>query len=494
MNKDEAGTGNEESSAAVAEAFKMSLDVQIQDAGPCKKHVNVRVPRDDITHFYEAAIGELSTKADVPGFRTGHVPKKLLERRFRTELSDQVKQKVLVESLEQLTEENDLDPINEPNLDVENIEIPEEGDFEYEFDIEVRPEFDIPDYDGLRIQRPVREIADTDVENYLQRFLSQYGQLVPHDGVADQNDFVVLSVELTHNEQPLRKLPELTVQMKPVLRFQDAELDDFDKLMTGVSAGATREADLLISLEAESMEMRGETVHARFTVQDVKRQRLPELTKEFLQRIGVESEEELHGEIRLTLERQVMYEQRQATRTQVLEKITESADWDLPEQLVLRQVDNALQREVLEMQQAGFTTQQIQARENQIRQRAVSTTRKALKEHFVLNKISTQENLEVSPADIQSEITLMAMQRGESPRRVRARLEKSGTIENLEAQILERKAVDCILERAEYDDVDMEPPAEDRVEAVPHSLCGITREPAAHDIVDEESEEAGTTE
>ncbi len=83
--------------------------------------------------------------------------------------------------------------------------------------------------------------------------------------------------------------------------------------------------------------------------------------------------------------RQNEWEVRQATRRQVLDKITESATWDLPESLVKRQVDNALRREVLEMQQAGFSDAQIRARKNDLMQHQMSTTRQALKEHFVLD-------------------------------------------------------------------------------------------------------------
>jgi trigger factor len=131
---------------------------------------------------------------------------------------------------------------------------------------------------------------------------------------------------------------------------------------------------------------------------------------------------------------------------QVLEQITASADWELPEKLVLNQTENALRREMLEMQQAGYTTQQVRSRENEMRQKAVSETRQALKEHFVLDKIADAEEIEVSPSDVESEIFMMAMQSGENPRRVRARLQKSGMIDNLEAQIRERKAVDVVLE------------------------------------------------
>ena len=128
---------------------KMELDVEIKDAGPCKKHVRVRVPRAEIDRFYEETVKTLTEKTAIPGFRPGHVPQKLVEKRFRTELSSDVKQRVLVESMEQLSENKELDPINEPDLDVEAIDLPDEGDFEYEFDIEVRPEFSV---------EPVQEI------------------------------------------------------------------------------------------------------------------------------------------------------------------------------------------------------------------------------------------------------------------------------------------------------------------------------------------------
>jgi trigger factor len=453
------------------EKRKLELHVEIKDAGPCKKHVRVRIPRAEVDRFYEETVHALAERTAIPGFRPGHVPQKLVEKRFRTELASDVKQRVLVESMEQLSENKDLDPINEPDIDVEAIELPEEGDFEYEFDIEVRPEFKLPNYEGLTIKRPVREVTDADVERHFESFLSQYGQLAPHDGPVEPGDVVSASLETERDGQKLLTVADASLRVRPVLRFADAELNGFDKLMSGAQAGDERTTAVTVSREAEELELRGEKIDVRFRVLDVKRWRKPEITKELLTRIGVESEEELRQEIRESLGRRVTYEQRQAVREQVSEKITESATWDLPEQLVRRQVENALRRTILEMQQAGFTTREIQARENQLRQNAVTSTRQALKEHFILDKIAEQEHVEVTPNDIQAEIRLMALQRGETPRRVRAKLEKSGMIENLEAQIRERKAVDVILERAKYKDVPMELSLDERVEPVPYSVC-----------------------
>lgn len=478
-------TGNPEmtSGTALAEGgdeapFKMSLVVDIQNAGPCKKHVRVQVPRADLDYFHNDAVKELVSTAAVPGFRPGHVPRKLVEKRFRKEVVDHVRQKVLMQSLQQLGEDHKLDAINEPDLDVEALVLPEEGDFTYEFDVEVRPEFDLPDYAKLKVKRHVRTISDAEVQTYLENYLAQFGQLVPHDGPAEAGDFVFASLRFTSADKELGRATERQIRIRPTLRFADAEIAKFDKLMQGVRPGDVREATTKISVEASTVELRGEPVTIHFEIADVKRLRLPALDQEFFDQVGTESEAVLRQEIREVLERQVTYEQRQATRRQVLEKITASADWDLPESLVKRQVENALRREVLEMQQAGFTDEQIRARQNELLQNQISETRQALKEHFVLDKIATQEKLEVTPQDKEIEISYMAMQRGESPRRVRARLEKMGLLENLEAQILERKAVDVVLEKAVFEDTPGEAGRQDDVEALELSVCGHEVAPA----------------
>ena len=472
-------TGSSETTSAVAEApFKMTLGVEIQNAGPCKKHVRVQVPRSDLDYFYNDAVKELVSTAAVPGFRTGHVPRKLVEKRFRKEVGDHVRQKVLMQSLQQLGEDHKLDAINEPDLDVEALVLPDEGDFTYEFDVEVRPEFDLPDYAGLKVKRPVRTISDAEVQTYLENYLAQFGKLVPHDGPAESADFVLASLRFESAGQELSRASEREIRIRPVLRFADAEIAEFDKLMQGVRPGDVREATTTISVEASTVELRGEPVTIHFDIADVKRLRLPELDQEFFDQVGVASEPVLRQDIREVLERQVIYDQRQATRRQVLEKITASADWDLPESLVKRQVENALRREILEMQQAGFTDEQIRARQNELLQNQISTTRQALKEHFVLDKIATQEKLEVTPHDKEVEISNMAMQRGESPRRVRARLEKMGLLENLEAQILERKAVDVVLQKAIFEDTPGESIQKYEVEALELSVCGQEVAPA----------------
>lgn len=482
---------NTSSQVAVAESGaedqgRLDLKVDIKEIGPCKKHIFVTISESDIQQLREDTVSELSKETAVPGFRAGKVPEKLLAKKFRTEISDQLKQKLLVQSLEQVSEENNLDPINEPELDVENLDVPESGDFDYEFEIEVRPEFDIPDYSSITIDRPVKEITDEDVTAAGQRYFSQFGQVAPLEGKAETGDYVVCNIEFTHGDKVIREMEEITVRLRSTLRFQDAEVEKFDDLMLGVTEGDVKEFEVSISREATDVEMRDEKVQAKLTVLDVKRLEIPEIDDAILERIGVNSVDELNELLKSSLTRQVDYEQRQKTREQVLGKITESASWDLPEGLVRKHVDNALRREMLEMQQAGFSRQQIMARENKIRQESVTTTQQALKEHFVLDKVATEQDIECTGEDISAEISTMAMQQGESPRKLRAKMIKNGMIENLEAQIRERKAVDFILSKASFNDIPMDNFLEDDIESVNRS---VTSSIVDSEVVEEEEEQ-----
>jgi trigger factor len=269
--------GDAVAAVEVPEIYEMSLDVTIEEAGPCRKHVKVIVPRKDIDHHFEQTTEKFRGEADVPGFRPGMVPAQLIQKRFRRELADQVKQDILLESLEQISEKHDLDPIDQPDLDLETLDLPEDGDFSYEFDVEVRPEFDLPDYSGLKLDRPSKEIDDAEIEKSLERYLSQYASLEERDGAAEADDYVALKLTAEHGGKTTREIDEFYVRVKPTLRFEDAELEGFDKIIVGKAKGDKVSTTATISSESANIAMRGEEIALTLEVLEVKAIKLPEL-------------------------------------------------------------------------------------------------------------------------------------------------------------------------------------------------------------------------
>ena len=125
----------------------------------------------------------------------------------------------------------------------------------------------------------------------------------------------------------------------------------------------------------------------------------------------------------------------------------------------------------MELKRSGFNDNDIQAHENELRQNSAVSTARALKEHFILERIAEEEKIEAVDADYDHEIALIASQSGESPRRVRAQIEKSGNMDVLQNQIIERKAIDLILDQATFKEVPFEF-EHTQVEAVDQALGG----------------------
>jgi trigger factor len=477
---------------------KLHQTVEISEVGPCRKHVKVTIERSDLDARMDEKVAEMIGEAQVPGFRPGKAPRGVVVRRFHKDISDQVKGEVLYASLEQLAEENDIAPLAPPNLNLAAIEIPKEGPFIYEFDVEVRPEFDLPEYKGLKIKRPVKQFTDNEVAEEERRILSRYGQVVPKpDGVAEFGDIIVADMTTKYKDQVIGEGKEVRMRLDDTLAFKDGVAKNFATQVKGSKAGDTCVIDVVMSDTAANPALRGQTVQAHLDIKDVKMIRLPELTHEFLHEFGVHTPEQLREKVRALLEARLEYSRRQSAREQILQHITAAATWQLPTDLLQRQTRKAFARRVMEMRQAGMSDEEISARQRLLHQDTLQTTELALKEQFILQKIAEVEKLDVSEEEIDDVIAAIAAQTDQSPRRVWAQIEKEELTESLAAQVLERKALELILRNAEFEDVPLEPEAKVATveeQAIPGEMHDPTATGAEVQPTDEQAAASGPDE
>jgi trigger factor len=452
----EASAADAQAEEPAEEEQPLELEVAIDKRGACQRHVCVTVSRADIDRYLDDEFSKLVKDAEVPGFRPGHAPRKVIESKFRKDVRDRVKGALLMDAVGQVGKDEELSVISEPELDVDAVKLPDDGPLTFEFDIEVRPEFTVPQWKGLSINKPVRQFSAADVDAQLKRVLGRHGRLVPKEGPAVSGDYVTTNLTFADGEQVLSRAEEEVIRIRPTLSFRDGKIVGFDKLMAGVCAGETRVGKAVLSDDAPNILLRGKEVTATFEVLEIKLLELPELTPQFLESVDVESEADLRDMIKDNLERQLEYQQRQQAREQVTAALTEAATWELPPGLLKRQSRRELQRAVLELQRSGFSEEEIRAHENELRQHSMESTARALKEHFILERIAEDEELEVNEADHDEEIKLIASQTGQSARRVRARLEKGGVMDALHNQIIERKVIDRILASAVFQEVPYE--------------------------------------
>jgi len=472
------------------EPTRLDLIVDIKSPSACERHVAVTVSRADIDRYFDDAYSNMMEGAAVPGFRAGRAPRKLVESRFKKEATEQVKGSLLMDSLSQISEESDFAAISEPELNLDAVEVPDSGPMTFEFDIEVRPEFELPKWKGLKIDRPMRDFTEADVDAQLNQTLSRYGQLVPHEGAAEDGDFITINLTASADGKQVSHEQELVTRVRDVLSFADGRLEEYGKLMAGAKADDKKLAKVTLTGDAPNVDLRGKEVDIELEVLEVKRLKLPELTEDFLGELGnFSTEEELREAVQQNLVRQLEYEQQQKSRQQITAMLTESANWELPPGLLKRQSTREVERAVMEMRRSGFSEAEIRARENQLRQNSAESTATALKEHFILERIAEEENIDVEEGDYEKEIFLMSMQSGESPRRVRAQLEKRGLMDVLRNQIVERKVLDLVQGEAKFNDLPYEPESSD-VEALNIAVGGGTESliPEAADDEDQDDD------
>ena len=458
--------------AAAEEAQQLTLDVEVETPSPCERRITVTIARDDIERYYDNAFSELMPSAAVPGFRAGRAPRKLVEQRFRDEVTDQVKGNLLMDSLSQVSEEQEFAAISEPDLDLEAVDVPKDGPLTFEFNIEVRPEFDLPKWQGLKIKRPVHEYTAEDIDSQVEKMLSRYGQLIPHDEPAADGDYLSVNITAKADGEEVARDEERVIRVRETLSFVDSKVEGFAKLAKGAKEGDTLEASVTLTDSAPNESLRGKEVALEIEVLEVKQLKLPELTEEFLGELGnFETEGDFRDAVQKDLERQLEYSQQQAARQQISALLTEAADWELPPGLLKRQSVRELERAVMELRRSGFSETEIRARENELRQNSQASTAASLKEHFILERIAEEKEIDVEEGDYDREILLMSMQSGESPRRVRAQIEKRGLMDVLRNQIIERKVMELVQSEADFQDEPFDSKKED-IEAIPFAAGG----------------------
>jgi trigger factor len=424
---------------------KLDFKVKIDQTAACQRHIVVTVPRAEIDRYFREAYSEIAPRADLPGFRQGKIPRKLLESRFKKTVADQVKSSLVMDSLQQITEGGDISAIAEPDMDYGAVKLPDSGDFTFEFKIEVRPEFQSPKWEGLKLTKTEFTLTDQEVETQLVRTLDRITPGEPWDGEAQLGDRLILDGEFSQGGRRISGFEESLVILRAELSLADCIIENFGELMTGSKEGDRISTKVKIMETSLNEALRGQEVDATFKVVEIRRVNVEALNSTQLSSLGFDDTEELRDFVRSELTRQSEYHQNQLLRDQITKELTVGADWELPTGMVRRQAERELQRRVLEMRRNGFSDDQIRTVVNSMRRNIEELTRGALREHFVLEKIA--EDLKIEPTDEQyeAEIKLISDQSDSTVRQVKAKLDRTGQMDALRNQIIERLVIERIV-------------------------------------------------
>src|SRR4030042_5603607 len=214
--------------------------VKIEQAGPCKKKVIIEVPEETVKKAVDEQYETLRKEALVPGFRKGRVPRRLLEKRFGKETSEQIKLKLLAQASDEALKGNKLDILRDPDIDFEKVELPASGPLKFEFEVEVRPEFDLPKLEGITVEKQKLKVTDEQVDGEIKQLQKWSGIWMPRDGgKVELEDQIIADVVLkTEGVEEEQKLNNIEIYVRQNGFVGEIPVEKLDELLVGAKSGA----------------------------------------------------------------------------------------------------------------------------------------------------------------------------------------------------------------------------------------------------------------
>ena len=430
--------------------------VTIEDVGPCKKKVLVEIPAEKIKQATDAQYSDLGKEAVVPGFRKGRAPRRLLEKRFSKETSEQVKLKLLADASDSAVKDNELEILGEPDIDYEKIELPEEGPMKFDFEVEVKPEFKLPSLEGIPIEQTKIEVDDKQVETELDRIRRYSGIWTPRkeDETIKLDDQIIadaiLKVEGVEEEE---KHDNIEAYVRPTGFVGPVPVDKLDELLIGAKAGDTRKTTVEMPKTFFREEYRDKKVDVQITVKDVKYLKPAEIDANFLSNCGVETEDELKEQIRTSLQARAERQARVDMVEQVYKYMLDKADFDLPTDVAATYSTNLLRRQYANLLSRGLPRELVNEHMERLKASSDQQAKEQLKTFFIMDKVAEKLEVEVNDEELNGQIAMLAVQQSQRPEKLRQEMERNGSLEQYRQQIRDEKCVDKLLESAKVTEV-----------------------------------------
>ncbi|OHP57147.1 trigger factor [Rothia sp. HMSC061D12] len=409
------------------------MKTAVEKLNPTLAKIEVEVPFAEFKPYLDRTYKNLAGQISVPGFRKGKLPKQLIEQRagfdyiVEASLND-----ALNDYYAQALGENELSPLAQPELDVQSQPSTEnrEADVKLTITVTVRPEIELPNYEGLEVEVDEVEVTAEDEVQALDALRERFGTLKTVERPAADKDFVTIDIAAEIDGEQVDAANDLSYQIG-----SGTMLDGIDEALTGLSAGE----DATFETKLSGGEHAGEQAVIKVKLSAVKERELPAADDEFAQLASeFDTIDELKEDIKKQVAEAKVAEQGTQARDKVLAKLVELVEVPVPEKVIEDQLEQHFNNPNAE---AGHDTEEHRAevREN---------TETAFKNEMVLDAVADKEEVTVDQAEMINYIITMSSQYGMDPNQFAQMLDGSGQAGALVGEVRRSKALAAVLKTA----------------------------------------------
>lgn len=411
--------------------------------------LTVEVDEEKVKSALDAAFYKVRKQINVPGFRKGKVPRQLFEARFGVEALYQDALDILLpESYAQAVEEAGIEPVDRPDIDVEQIE--KGKPLIYKATVTVKPEVELGEYKDLEIPEKDFSVKDEDIDQELETMRNRYAELETVEGEAQKHDHVLIDFEGFIDGEPFEggKSENYNLELG-----SGQFIPGFEDQLIGVKAGEEKDVVVTFPEDYQQEKLAGKEATFKVKVHEIKRKNLPELDDEFAKDVSeFDTLQELKDDIKRKLQERKEEEEKQYKRDTVVEKAAENATVDIPQVMVEQEIDRMMQNFEQQLRMQGInldTYKQVMGQEEEaLREQFKEQAEKRVKTSLVLEAIAKRENVEVSDEDLEAEIKRFAEMLNRDVEDVRKDLSDQG-MDSLKEDIIIRKTIELLVSNSQ---------------------------------------------
>jgi trigger factor len=423
----------------------------VEQLSPTRVRINVEVPFKELQPDFDRAYKQLAKQVRLPGFRPGKAPAKLLEARVgKDAILDQVVNEALPSRYGQAVTESDVRPLGQPDIEVTKKIYGEELVFTAEVD--VRPDFPLPDLSALKISVDPIKVSDEDVDKELQSLRARFGTLTGVERPVATGDFVSIDLSATIDGEDV---PEASTQGLSHEVGSGQLIDGLDEALVGMSAGESK----VFTTELAAGPHAGKQAEVTVTVGSVKERELPEADDEFAQMASeFDTIDELKAKLAEQVSRVKRVQQAEQIRTAALEALVEGVDMPLPEAIVQAQVDNTIHNALHGLDHDDVKLAEALEKQGTTREKfdadARTEAEKAIKTQLLLDALGDDLDIQVGQDDLTERLVTTSRQYGIQPQELLSYLQQQNQLPAMFADVRRGKTIAAAVEAATVSDTD----------------------------------------
>ena len=437
------------------------MKIDIDELSSVQRKIRVELPVETVASEFSRAYKNLGQRVRVKGFRTGKIPRSVLQGIYGDEVKGEVRSHLVQESLGEIIRERGLQIVSRP--EVEANDLSEAGAFSFSAVFEVKPEITLKDYLGVEVERAKLAIADGQVDEAMRRLQESHArlELVTDRDVVEKGDFVTLDFEgaLEGKPFPGGKGENYTLEIGA-----GQALPQFEEAVTGSKVNERQTVQVNYPENYPNKEIAGKPVEFSLVVREIKQKILPVVDDEFAKDHGeCASFEELKERIRARLTDELKRYQDEELKEKIISRLIEAHSFAAPPSMVERQTRYLMERYQNQVAQSGADAGAAPPMEEARKTLEARATRQ-VQATLLMEKIAQLEKIEISDKEVQERVDHLARAAGERGKTVRELYSRPEARDDLRAQLAFDRTVEFLLERARIKDVDLPPSKVDESE------------------------------